>query len=186
MHTWRRLAVWSSSASLPRPIPLHTLAPGPSSGAPRWDAAVAGGAQDRSVPGQPCTHSGWGWLCCPFPSLSLVPSPVLAEGSVRTPHPQLSRPNASELGWLQRRELGCCVLCPSTCAGSICRPLLHRGRLSPRLQRRCCSSYESVNGLAFQIFFPPVFSFFSFFLFYFLVFFLLVDIYWIFFFCYCC
>lgn len=102
------------------------------------------------MPGQPFKHSGWGQLCCPFPSRSLVHSPLLAEGSIWT-RPQLSWPQYLGAGLAAVQALGCSMLCPI--------PALHlpspaaQGKPGSCLPRRCCSSYESVNGLVFQIFF---------------------------------
>lgn len=91
---------------------------------------AAGWAQDTAVPGQPRKHSGWGRLCCPFPSLSLVLIPLLAEGSIWT-RPQLSWPQYLGAGLAAVQALGVLHALPHTCAGSTCCPLPHRGSLAP-------------------------------------------------------
>lgn len=77
------------------------------------------------MPGQPRKHSGWGRLCCPFPSLSLVLIPLLAEGSIWT-RPQLSWPQYLGAGLAAVQVLGMLHALPHTCC-----PQPHRGSLAP-------------------------------------------------------
>ena len=142
------------------PFPFTSWHQGPSSGsaAPGWDALFSGRGQDTAEPHSLPRRAAVGSPAAPSPAFPVSPAPWTWESTAL----QAER-------WFMGRS---CVGFPMGIQGALCpakipvpaaSALLHCAgeALLPISRGRRCSSYESVNGPVLQIFFSPIFYFFS-------------------------